>query len=94
VLSAVVGTTSALYINDIAFAAAIAVGGAVVAMLVFRCLHPPAAATALTPLLAGAPIISLGYGFVFIPVAINTFCLLFFSIYFFLCLCHNIHRSL
>ncbi len=49
-------------------------------MLLFRCLHPPGAATALTPVMAGDPITSLGYGFVLMPVAFNVVILLAMAI--------------
>lgn len=79
-LSAVVGVTCALNITEISTAAAYAVGGSVLIMLLLRCLHPPAAATSLTPIMAGDSITSLGYSFVFVPVAVNVFTMLFLVI--------------
>ena len=49
-------------------------------MLLFRCLHPPGAATALTPIMAGDPITSLGYGFVLMPVGLNVAIMLVMAI--------------
>jgi CBS domain-containing membrane protein len=49
-------------------------------MLSLRCLHPPAAATSLTPIMAGQSITSLGYSFVLVPVAVNVITLLFLAI--------------
>jgi len=49
-------------------------------MLLFRCLHPPGAATALIPIMAGDPITSLGYGFVLMPVGLNVFIMLIMAI--------------
>jgi len=49
-------------------------------MLLLRCLHPPAAATSLTPIIAGTSIQSLGYSFVLVPVAVNVFSMLLLAI--------------
>ncbi len=70
-VSALVGMFCALNIVDVASAAASAVGGSIALMLIFRCLHPPGAATSLTPVMAGASITHLGYSFVIVPVAVN-----------------------
>jgi len=80
-ISAVVGVWCALNINEISTAAATAVGSSILLMLVFRCLHPPAAATSLTPIMAGASITSLGYSFVLVPVAVNVFTMLLLVIF-------------
>ncbi len=79
-VSAVVGVACALNIPETSTAAATAVGGSVLMMLLMRCLHPPAAATSLTPIMAGSSIISLGYSFVLVPVAINVFSMLLLAI--------------
>ncbi len=79
-VSAMVGMACALNIVEISTAAACAVGGSIVMMLLLRCLHPPAAATSLTPIMAGTSITSLGYSFVLVPVAINVFTLLVLAI--------------
>ena len=79
-ISAIVGVFCALNISETSTAAATAVGASIFMMLVLRCLHPPAAATSLTPIMAGESIISLGYSFVLIPVAINVFTLLLLAI--------------
>ena len=75
-LSALVGVACALNISETSTAAATAVGGSILVMLLLRCLHPPAAATSLTPIMAGASIKSLGYSFVLVPVAVNVFSML------------------
>ncbi|MEE9355629.1 MAG: HPP family protein [Methylococcaceae bacterium] len=77
--SALVGITCALHINETASASA--VGGAVLVMLVLRCLHPPGAATSLAPIMAGDSITSLGYDFVIQPVAVNVVFMLFLCIF-------------
>ena len=69
--SAFIGMSCALYITETATASAVAVGGSVLLMLLLRCLHPPGAATALAPVMAGASITSLGYSFIWVPVGIN-----------------------
>ncbi|MDQ7090878.1 MAG: HPP family protein [Methylococcales bacterium] len=79
-VSAIVGVACALNIPEIATAAATAVGGSIFMMLILRCLHPPAAATSLTPIMAGPSIINLGYSFVLVPVAINVVTLLLLTV--------------
>jgi len=79
-ISAVVGVFCALNINETSTAAATAVGASVFLMLILRCLHPPAAATSLTPIMAGTSLTSLGYSFVVVPVAINVITMLFLAI--------------
>lgn len=79
-ISAVVGMACALNISEISTAAATAVGGSIVMMLLMRCLHPPAAATSLTPIMAETSITTLGYSFVIVPVAINVFSMLLLAI--------------
>jgi len=69
--SAFVGVSCALNIEDTASASATAVGGSILVMLILRCLHPPGAATALAPVMAGESMTALGYSFVWIPVGIN-----------------------
>jgi CBS domain-containing membrane protein len=70
-ISAGIGVACAQLVSDTAFASAYAVGGSVLAMLLLRCLHPPGAAAALAPVLGGNPIVTLGYGFVLMPVGLN-----------------------
>ncbi len=81
ILSAIVGMTCALYIDETASAAATAVGGSVLVMLLFRCLHPPGATTSLAPIMAGPSMTSMGYEFVIQPVALNVFAMLILSIF-------------
>lgn len=74
-VSATVGVTCALLIPDPVFAAAVAVGVAICAMFTLRCIHPPSGAVALTAVLGGPAIRSLGYGFVVEPIAVQSFLL-------------------
>lgn len=76
ITAALVGVTCAIYIGNMAFAAACAVGISIAAMFALRCLHPPSGAVALTAVLGGSAIVEQGYGFVVSPVAINSFLLL------------------
>ncbi|BCG63084.1 MAG: CBS domain-containing membrane protein [Methyloprofundus sp.] len=78
--SAIIGMSCALNIEETASASAMAVGGSILVMLLLRCLHPPGAATALAPVMAGASITSLGYSFVLVPVGINVAIMLVLSI--------------
>lgn len=54
-----------------ALAAALAVGGAIMAMLILRCLHAPAGAVALFAVIGGDAIRDMGFAYVFAPVAVN-----------------------
>ncbi|MDD1606520.1 MAG: HPP family protein [Methylococcaceae bacterium] len=81
-LSATVGIICAQFIPDTIWAAACAAGFSILVMLLLRCLHPPGAATALTPVLAGVPIVSLGYDFVLMPVGLNVLVILGMAIIF------------
>ncbi|MES2580372.1 MAG: HPP family protein [Pseudomonadota bacterium] len=74
--AALVGVTCALWISNLAVAAAFAVGISIAVMFALRCLHPPSGAVALTAVLGGPSIIEQGYGFVLSPVAINSLLLL------------------
>ena len=72
-VSALSGVLSADFVADKVWAAGLAAGLSIFLMLVLRCLHPPGAATALTPVLAPIPV---DYDFIVYPVAINV--LIFF----------------
>ncbi|SMG67001.1 CBS domain containing membrane protein, partial [methanotrophic bacterial endosymbiont of Bathymodiolus sp.] len=77
--STFIGMSSALYITETASAAATAAEGSVLLMLLLRCLHPPATATALAPVMS-ASISSLGYSFMLVPVGINVGLMLILAI--------------
>ena len=79
-VSAVIGIASSQMIANTVLASGCAVGGSILAMLLLRCLHPPGAATALTPIMAGDPITTLGYGFVLMPVGLNVAIMLVMAI--------------
>jgi CBS domain-containing membrane protein len=81
-VSALVGVTCALLIDDAFLASAVAIGIAIPGMMTLRCLHPPSGAIALTAVLGGPAIHDLGYGFVLWPVAGNSIVLLVMAIVF------------
>ncbi len=70
-VSAIIGISCTQLLADTIVASACAVGGSVLAMLLLRCLHPPGAATALTPIIAGDPANFMNYSFVLMPVGVN-----------------------
>jgi CBS domain-containing membrane protein len=70
-ISAAIGVASARALTDTVAASALAMGGCVLGMLVLRCLHPPGAATAMTPVLGGPAIQALGFDYVWLPVGLN-----------------------
>lgn len=76
VTSAIVGVLAARLIPHPVAAAAVAVGGAIVAMSLLRCLHPPGGAVALTAVIGGPAVASLGALFPLIPVGLNSAILL------------------
>ena len=79
-LSAVIGIACALNFDETIVAATYATSGSIFTMLLLRCLHPPGAATALAPVMAGDSITSLGYQFVLMPVGINVLTMLVLAI--------------
>jgi CBS domain-containing membrane protein len=72
IASALVGITIARLGLDPWWAAGLAVGGAICAMALLRCLHPPGGAVALTAVVGGPAVAGSGYGFVLMPVAVGT----------------------
>ncbi|OHC62887.1 MAG: hypothetical protein A3H93_09325 [Rhodocyclales bacterium RIFCSPLOWO2_02_FULL_63_24] len=52
-------------------AASLATGLSIGAMHYLRCIHPPAAATAVTAVLGSEQLRALGYGFILAPVLVN-----------------------
>jgi CBS domain-containing membrane protein len=81
-VSAVIGVACATWITNPIDAAPIAVAMSIGAMFVFRCVHPPSGAVALTAVLGGPAVHALGFGFVFAPIAAQSFALLGVAIVF------------
>lgn len=69
--SAVIGVACGKLIDDTHLAAACAVGLAIGGMHVAKAIHPPGGATALSAVVGGAAVRSLGWSFVWRPVALN-----------------------
>ena len=72
VVSALVGVAAARLVPDPFLGAGLAVGGAILAMSLLRCLHPPGGAAALTAVIGGPAIASAGFLFPFVPVGLNS----------------------
>jgi CBS domain-containing membrane protein len=71
-LSAAIGVAAFQFIPDASLAAGVAVGAAILAMSLLRCLHPPGGAVALTAVIGGPGIHAAGYAFALVPVALNS----------------------
>jgi CBS domain-containing membrane protein len=81
-VAATVGVACASWVPIPVIAAALAVALAIGAMFVLRGVHPPSGAVALTAVLGGPAIHSMGYGFVLAPIAIQSAALLAAAIVF------------
>jgi CBS domain-containing membrane protein len=81
-VSALIGVFCAQMIPLPGVAAAVAVALAIGAMFSLRCLHPPSGAVALTAVLGGPSVASLGYGFALWPVGLNSLILLCIAVAF------------
>jgi CBS domain-containing membrane protein len=82
IVSAVIGVGCATWITNPIHAAPVAVALSIGAMFVFRCMHPPSGAVALTAVLGGPAVHALGFGFVLAPIAAQSFALLGVAIVF------------
>ncbi|AEG48324.1 CBS domain containing membrane protein [Sphingobium chlorophenolicum L-1] len=88
VVSALAGIGVANLVPDQTVAAALAVGCAIGAMSLFRCLHPPGGAIALSTVL-GAAHGPPAYMFAFVPIGMNTALLVIVAIIFHRIAGHN-----
>ena len=70
--SACVGVACYMLIPNLFVAAGLAVGLAIGAMHVLRCIHPPGGATALVAVVGTAQIHALGFEYILTPVLLNT----------------------
>ncbi len=70
-ISALLGVACARHLPHTPLAAGCAVGLAIGAMHLCKCIHPPGGATALTAVIGGPEIADLGYSFVWCPVLAN-----------------------
>lgn len=95
VVSALVGVTAAQFVPIPSLAVGVAVGGAILAMSLLRCLHPPGGAAALTAVIGGPAVLGAGYAFPFVPVGINSVILILTGIAFHRASGHSYpHRSI
>lgn len=81
-VAAFVGVTCAKLIGEPVLAAGIAAAVAIGGMFALRCIHPPSGAVALTAVLGGPAIHALGYGFILVPVLLNSILLLLTALFF------------
>jgi CBS domain-containing membrane protein len=81
-VAATIGVACASCFPSPVIAAALAVALAICAMFALRCVHPPSGAVALTAVLGGPVVHSMGYGFVLAPIAIQSAALLAAAIVF------------
>ncbi len=82
IIAAIVGVSCAKLIGEPILAAGLAAALAIGAMFAFRCIHPPSGAVALTAVLGGPAVHAMGYSFVLMPVALNSFLLLLTALFF------------
>ncbi|MCF2950077.1 HPP family protein [Paraglaciecola aquimarina] len=80
--SAIVGVASAILIDNITIAAAVAVASSILVMHLTRSVHPPGGATALAAVIGGQAIHDLGYWYVITPTLINCTILLLTALLF------------
>jgi CBS domain-containing membrane protein len=81
-IAAVIGVTCAKLVGEPILAAGLAAALAIGAMFIFRCIHPPSGAVALTAVLGGPAVHAMGYSFVLIPVGLNSLLLLLTALFF------------
>ena len=81
-IASTVGVTAALLIPAPLLAASVAIGIAIALMFVARCIHPPSGAVTLTAVLGGPAIAKLGFGFVLVPVLLNSLLLVLVALAF------------
>lgn len=81
-VAAIVGVTCAKLIGAPMLAAGVAISLAIGGMFAFKCIHPPSGAVALTAVLGGPAIHAMGYGFILVPVMLNSFILLAMALFY------------
>jgi len=79
-ISACIGVACFKYISSTIFAAASAVGLAILAMHYLKCIHPPGGSTALIAVIGGQEIHRLGFKFVITPVLVNALVMVLLAI--------------
>jgi CBS domain-containing membrane protein len=81
-IAAAIGVSCARWVPDSVLAGAIAVALTIAAMHYLRCIHPPGGATALTAVIGGERIHSLGYTYLLTPVLLNVIVLISVAVLF------------
>lgn len=81
-LSAFIGVAVAYFIHDPMIATGLSVSLAIMAMSFARCLHPPGGAAALTAVVGGSTVTSMGFMFPLVPVALNSIVLVALGFFF------------
>lgn len=81
-VAAIVGVTAFALVPEPMLAAPLAIAFAIAAMVTLRCVHPPSGAVALTAVLGGPAVASLGYRFVMFPVLLNSVILMLVAVAF------------
>lgn len=76
IVSALVGVACARWIPDAGVAASVALAVSIGLMFQLHCVHPPGGAVAVTAVFGGPAVHAMGFGFVALPVAINSMLLL------------------
>lgn len=79
-LAAAIGVAVHGWLGPTAVAAAVAAGASIAAMSALRCLHPPAAAVAVIPVLGGPAVTHLGWGFATLLVPVHAALLLLLAV--------------
>lgn len=74
-IATLVGVFFAQTVTSPHLAGGLAVGFAILIMSLTKCLHPPGGAAALTSVIGGPTVLSVGYAFALFPVALNAVCL-------------------
>lgn len=82
VVSASIGVACAHWLGATPLAAALAAALAIAVMFLLRCLHPPGGAMAVTAVIGGPAIQTLGWQFVAGPVLVNSLVLLVIALLF------------
>ncbi|MGT2507662.1 HPP family protein [Cupriavidus basilensis] len=81
-VAALIGVACARWIPGQGLAAAVAVALAIAVMFQLHCVHPPSGAVAITAVFGGPAVTQLGFGFVVVPVAVNSMLLLLVALLF------------
>ncbi len=81
-ISAFIGVSCAMLVPEAILAAGLAVGLSISAMHVMRCIHPPGGATALSAVIGGPEVHSLGYQYMITPVLLNVVVILVVAVLF------------